>query len=155
MAQSKCGSNQLKVMSAIERCRTAALGGDVARCENCAHAVLAYNSCRNRHCPKCQGAAAKQRLAEREAELLPARLPPACGMMMLHQTKEVNGVEHMIPVKSVSVPVAWDVELSPRRLPHHVHEAAEYDGGRPQRAGHLEICQWKSYYCPIFSVSAQ
>ncbi len=62
---------QLKVMSAIESCRTAALGGHVARCEACAHTLIAYNSCRNRHCPKCQGAAAKQWLAEREAELLP------------------------------------------------------------------------------------
>jgi hypothetical protein len=62
---------QLKVMSAIENCRTAALGGHVACCQNCAHTVIAYNSCRNRHCPKCQGAAAKEWLAEREAELLP------------------------------------------------------------------------------------
>ena len=61
----------MKVMSAIERCRTAALGGHVARCEDCAHTAIAYNSCRNRHCPKCQGAAAKEWLAEREAELLP------------------------------------------------------------------------------------
>ena len=60
-------------MSAIERCRTAALGGHVARCENaaCGHTVIAYCSCRNRHCPKCQGAAAREWLAEREAELLP------------------------------------------------------------------------------------
>src|SRR6202165_971182 len=65
--------DQMKVMSAIERCRTAALGGHVGRCENeaCAHTVIAYNSCRNRHCPKCQGAAAREWLAEREAELLP------------------------------------------------------------------------------------
>jgi len=64
---------QLKVMSAIERCRTAALGGHVARCENeaCGHTLISYNSCRNRHCPKCQGAAAREWLAEREAELLP------------------------------------------------------------------------------------
>jgi len=62
---------QLKVMTAIERCRTAALGGHVARCEDCAHTTIAYNSCRNRHCPKCQGAAAQAWLAEREAELLP------------------------------------------------------------------------------------
>src|SRR5208337_2591937 len=64
--------DQLKVMSAIERCRTAALGGHVARCENenCGHTQIAYNS-RNRHCPKCQGAAAREWLAEREAELLP------------------------------------------------------------------------------------
>ena len=60
-------------MSAIERCRTAALGGHVARCENegCAHTVISYNSCRDRHCPKCQVAASREWLAEREAELLP------------------------------------------------------------------------------------
>jgi Putative transposase/Transposase zinc-binding domain len=63
--------DQMKVMSAIERCRTAALGGHVARCEDCSHTVIVYNSCRNRHCPKCQGAAAQQWLAEREADLLP------------------------------------------------------------------------------------
>jgi len=58
-------------MSAIETCRTATLGGHVARCEKCAYTHIAYNSCRNRHCPKCQGAAAKEWLAERETELLP------------------------------------------------------------------------------------
>src|ERR1700675_1282380 len=62
---------QLKTMSAIESCRTAALGGHVARCEKCAHTQISYNSCRNRHCPKCQGAAAKDWLASREADLLP------------------------------------------------------------------------------------
>jgi hypothetical protein len=54
---------QLKAMAAIEHCRTAALGGHVARCEDCTHTLIAYNSCRNRHCPKCQGAAAKEWLA--------------------------------------------------------------------------------------------
>src|SRR5215831_2579975 len=62
---------QLKVMSAIERCRTAALGGHLERCEDCAHRRICYNSCRNRHCPKCQAAAAKLWLADRQAELLP------------------------------------------------------------------------------------
>ena len=62
---------QLKVMSAIEHCRTQALGGHVVRCEKCAHEHVAYNSCRNRHCPKCQGPAARVWLAAREAELLP------------------------------------------------------------------------------------
>ena len=62
---------QLKVMNAVERCRTAALGGHVTRCEDCAHEHIAYNSCRNRHCPKCQAGAAKAWLAAREAELLP------------------------------------------------------------------------------------
>src|SRR5690348_3125150 len=63
--------DQLKVMSAIEHCRTAALGGHVERCEDCSYTTIAYNSCRNRHCPKCQAATARQWLAEREAELLP------------------------------------------------------------------------------------
>jgi hypothetical protein len=63
--------HQLKVMSAIEHCRTAALGGHVEACEDCGHWRIAYNSCRNRHCPKCQGAAARTWLAKREADLLP------------------------------------------------------------------------------------
>ncbi|PEQ14366.1 IS91 family transposase [Novosphingobium sp. PC22D] len=62
---------QLKVMTAIENCRTAALGGHVESCQDCGHWRIAYNSCRNRHCPKCQGAAARTWLAEREADLLP------------------------------------------------------------------------------------
>jgi len=62
---------QLKVMSAIRNCRTAALGGHLEACEDCGHLRIAYNSCRNRHCPKCQGVAARQWLAAREADLLP------------------------------------------------------------------------------------
>src|SRR4029077_3774543 len=60
-------------MSAIERCRTAALGGHVERCEKCSHTIIAYNSCRNRHCPKCQGAAAREWLAEGEGAVAAAR----------------------------------------------------------------------------------
>src|SRR5580704_2586982 len=62
---------QLKVMSAIQNCHTAALGGHVEGCDDCGHLRIAYNSCRNRHCPKCQGAAARAWLAEREADLSP------------------------------------------------------------------------------------
>ena len=58
-------------MSAIEHCRSAALGGHVERCVDCGHTRVSYNSCRNRHCPKCHGAAAKDWLAAREADLLP------------------------------------------------------------------------------------
>src|SRR5512144_3156575 len=86
---------QLQVMSAIERCRTAALGGHVAACERCDHTQIAYNSCRNRHCPKCQGAAARAWLAAREAELLPAPYYhlvftlPAAIADIAYQTKAV------------------------------------------------------------------
>jgi len=65
------GLDQLRVMSAIETCRTAALGGHVEGCEDCGHRRIAYNSCRNRHCPKCQAAKAREWLAAREADLLP------------------------------------------------------------------------------------
>ena len=63
--------HQLKIMSAVEHCRTAAMGGHVEACTDCGHWRIAYNSCRNRHCPKCQGAAARTWLAAREADLLP------------------------------------------------------------------------------------
>ena len=88
---------QLKVMSAIERCRTAALGGFVARCDNaeCRHTVIAYCSCRDRHCPRCQAAASRDWLAEREAELLPVQYfhvvytLPAPIADIAHQNKRV------------------------------------------------------------------
>jgi len=72
--QSRAGHlslGQLKVMSAIERCRSVALGGHVLRCQACEHTQIAYNSCRNRHCPKCQASAAHRWLEARQAELLP------------------------------------------------------------------------------------
>ena len=62
---------QLKVMSAVEQCRSAALGGHALRCSACAQAQIAYNSCRNRHCPKCQASAAQRWLEARQADLLP------------------------------------------------------------------------------------
>ena len=62
---------QLKVMSAIEQCRSAALGGHVLRCSGCEQIEVAYNSCRNRHCPKCQASAAHRWLEARQADLLP------------------------------------------------------------------------------------
>lgn len=64
---------QLKVMSAVENCRTAALGGHVAACTKCDHQHIAYNSCRNRHCPKCQGSAAQDWMRARIEDLLPVQ----------------------------------------------------------------------------------
>ncbi len=82
--------HQLKIMSAVEHCRTAALGGHVEACTDCGHWRIAYNSCRNRHCPKCQGAAARAWLATREADLLPVgyfhvvfTLPAEIGIIAL------------------------------------------------------------------------
>ena len=91
--------DQLKVMSAIERCRTAALGGHVAACEDCAQCHIAYNSCRNRHCPKCQGAAARDWLEARQAELLPVpyyhvvfTLPAPLGDIAYHNKAVVYDI---------------------------------------------------------------
>src|SRR6267154_6339916 len=65
--------DQRRVMAAIEACRTAALGGHVEQCDDCGVLRIAYNSCRDRHCPKCQGLARAQWLADRQADLLPVQ----------------------------------------------------------------------------------
>jgi hypothetical protein len=91
--------NQMKVMRAIERCRTAVLGGHVARCKDCDHEHIAYNSCRNRHCPKCQAGAAKAWLAACEAELLPVQylhlvftLPKQIADLAHQNKREINNL---------------------------------------------------------------
>ena len=63
--------NQLKVMSAIQRCRSVQLGGHLLHCPECNTQLIAYNSCRNRHCPKCQASSAKRWLKARQTQLLP------------------------------------------------------------------------------------
>src|SRR5205823_10936132 len=86
-------------MSAIEACRTAALGGHVEQCEVCAYTRIAYDSCRNRHCPKCQWSAAAEWLAAREAELLPVpyfhivfTLPAAIGAIAYQNKAKLYGL---------------------------------------------------------------
>lgn len=71
--QTRISYQQLKVIRAITRCRTAALGGHIDRCTRCGHEVISYNSCRDRHCPKCQAQARQRWLGDRERELLPTR----------------------------------------------------------------------------------
>jgi Putative transposase/Transposase zinc-binding domain len=90
---------QRRVMTAIEICRTAALGGHVERCQDCAHTRIAYNSCRNRHCPKCQWRNAAAWLAAREAELLPVpyfhfvfALPAGLGAIAYQNKAKVYGL---------------------------------------------------------------
>jgi hypothetical protein len=90
---------QRRVMTAIETCRTAKLGGHVERCEDCARTRVAYNSCRNRHCPKCQWRSAQAWLRAREAELLPVpyfhlvfTLPAALGPIALQNKALVYGL---------------------------------------------------------------
>src|SRR3979411_2047356 len=134
--------DQLKGMSAIERCRTAALGGHVARCEDCPHTVIAYNSCRNRHCPKYQGAAATEWLAAREADLLPVAyfhvvftLPAAIAAIAYQNKAAIYDIlftasaETMIAIaadpKHLGAPIAITAGLhtwgSAMTHPPHVH----------------------------------
>src|SRR5271165_1260035 len=105
-------------MSAIETCRTAQLGGHVERCDDCAHLAVSYNSCRNRHCPKCQGAAAQRWLEARQAELLPLAyyhvvftLPAQIGDIAFHN----KAVVYDILFKAASEPLLT-IAADPRHL---------------------------------------
>ena len=126
---------QLKVMSAIERCRTAALGGHVARCENeaCAYTVIAYNSCRNRHCPKCQGAQAREWLAERaRPSCCRCRTSTSCSRCrpkiaaIAYQNKAVIYDLLFKASAETMLTIAADPE-APRR-PHRLHLGAAHLG---------------------------
>ncbi len=90
---------QLKVMGAVQACRTAALGGHIERCGDCGHSQIAYNSCRNRHCPKCQTGAAREWLEARRADLLPVEyfhvvftLPQPVAAMAYHNKAIVYAI---------------------------------------------------------------
>ena len=139
---------QLKVMSAIETCRTSALGGHVERCEACAHERIAYNSCRNRHCPKCQGAAARQWLAERKAELLPVpyyhvvfTLPAAIGAIAFQNKAVVYDLLFKTAAETLTTIAANPKHLGARvgltavlhtwgsALTHHPHVHVIVPGG--------------------------
>ncbi len=87
---------QLRTLSAIRRCRTAALGGNVDACDSCGNISISYNSCRNRHCPKCHGHKRKEWIKAREADLLPVpyfhvvfTLPSELNELSLHEPKDV------------------------------------------------------------------
>jgi hypothetical protein len=104
------GRVERRVMSAIAACRTAALGGHVEACDDCGATRIAYNSCRNRHCPKCQGHAREQWLADRQAELLPApyfhvvfTLPPAAAEIAFHNKAVVYGLLMRSAAKSLEL----------------------------------------------------
>src|SRR5947209_2240001 len=139
---------QLRVMTAIEACRTAALGGHVERCEDCAHTRIAYNSCRNRHCPKCQWMAAQAWLAAREAELLPVpyfhvvfTLPAAIGAIAYQNKAKVYGLlftaaaETLTTIAADPKHLGADIGLTAvlhtwgQNLNHHPHVHCIVPGG--------------------------
>jgi hypothetical protein len=159
---------QLKVMSAIERCRTAALGGHVARCEDCAHMQIAYNSCRNRHCPKCQGAAAREWLAEREAELLPVpyfhvvfTLPAPIADIAYHNKAVIYDLLFRAAAETLLTVAADPKHLGARigltavlhtwgsALTHHPHVHVIVPGGGLSPAGMRWIACRPGFFLPV------
>jgi len=159
---------QIKVMSAIERCRTAALGGHVARCEKCDHTHIAYNSCRNRHCPKCQGAAAKQWLAEREAELLPVpyfhvvfTLPAPIGDIAYHNKAVIYDILFKATAETLVTIAADPKHLGARigltavlhtwgsALTHHPHVHCIVPGGGLSPDGERWISCRPGFFLPV------
>jgi hypothetical protein len=160
--------DQLKVMSAIECCRTAALGGHVARCEDCAHTVIAYNSCRNRHCPKCQGAAAREWLAEREAELLPVpyyhvvfTLPAPIANIAYQNKAVIYGLLFKAAAETVLTIAADPKHLGARvgitavlhtwgsALTHHPHIHMIVPGGGISLDGHRWVSCRPRFFLPV------
>jgi hypothetical protein len=159
---------QLKVMSAIERCRTAALGGHVARCEDCTHTVISYNSCRNRHCPKCQGEAAKQWLAEREADLLPVAyyhivftLPAPIGDIAYQNKAEIYDILFKASAETVTTIAADPKHLGARvgitsvlhtwgsALTHHPHVHMIVPGGGISLDGTRWVSCRPGFFLPV------
>jgi hypothetical protein len=159
---------QLKVMAAIERCRTAALGGHIARCEDCAHTVIAYNSCRNRHCPKCQGVAAKRWLADREAELLPVpyyhvvfTLPAPIGEIAYHNKAAIYDMLFKASAETVMTIAADPKHLGARvgitavlhtwgsAMTHHPHIHMIVPGGGIALDGKRWIACRPGFFLPV------
>ena len=159
---------QLKVMSAIEACRTAALGGHLERCPDCAHERVAYNSCRNRHCPKCQGAAARQWLAEREAELLPVAyyhvvftLPAAIAEIAFHNKAAVYDLLFRAAAETLTTIAADPKHLGARigctavlhtwgsALTHHPHVHVIVPGGGLSPDGSRWIACRPGFFLPV------
>src|SRR5919206_3960310 len=159
---------QLKVMSAIETCRTACLGGHVEACSDCGHHRVAYNSCRNRHCPKCQGAAARAWLAEREADLLPVgyfhlvfSLPAEIAALALQNKAAVYGLLFRAAAETMMTIAADPRHLGARigitavlhtwgsALTHHPHIHMIVPGGGISPDGERWIPSRAAFLLPV------
>ena len=161
---------QVKVMSAIEACRTAALGGHVARCENaaCGHTVIAYNSCRNRHCVKCQGSQARAWMEARQAELLEVpyfhvvfTLPSQLGAIAYHNKAVIYDLlfkassETLLTIaadpKRLGVKIGFTSVLHTwgSAMTHHPHVHMIVPGGGITPDGTRWISSSEDYLLPV------
>jgi len=172
------GAHQRKAFAAIRDCRTAALGGHVEyveQCDTCGHRLISYNSCRNRHCPKCQAMARAKWLAQREAELLPVpyfhvvfTLPQKIGALALQNAREI----YRILFRAASETLLT-IAADPRRLGAaigflavlhtwgqnlhlHPHLHCVVPGGGISRDGlHWIGCKKKSFFLPVGVLSSR
>jgi len=165
---------QLKVMNDIERCRTAALGGHVARCENdaCGHTHIAYNSCRNRHCPKCQGAVAREWMEARAAELLPVpyfhvvfTLPSEIADMAYQNKRVIYNLLFKASAETMQKIAANPEYLGARvaitsvlhtwgsAMTHHPHIHMIVPGGGLSEDGERWIACRKGFFVPVKALS--
>lgn len=159
---------QLKVMSAIEQCRTSALGGHLLRCDGCGTDQLAYNSCRNRHCPKCQSGAAKRWLDARQADLLPVEYfhvvftLPASIADIAHQNKAaVYGLLFDMAAEVLQTIAADPKHLGARiaatlvlhtwgsALTHHPHVHGIVPGGGLSADGKTWVACRPGFFLPV------
>ncbi len=165
---------QMKVMSAIESCRTAALGGHVVRCENdaCGHTMIGYNSCRNRHCPKCQGAAAHDWMKAREAELLPVQyfhvvftLPSQIADIAFQNKRVIYNLLFKASAEAMQIIAADPKHLGARiaitsvlhtwgsAMTHHPHVHMIVPGGGLSDDGERWTACRKGFFLPVRALS--
>jgi hypothetical protein len=159
---------QRRVMTAIEICRTAALGGHVERCEDCAHTRIAYNSCRNRHCPKCQWRAAERWLLARAAELLPVpyfhvvfTLPATIGAIAYQNKAKVYGLLFTAAAETLTTIAADQKHLGAQvgltavlhtwgqNLDHHPHVHCIVPGGGIAPDGGRWVRCRRDFFLPV------
>jgi hypothetical protein len=162
------GLGQLKVMSAIEACRTEALGGHVAACSKCGHQHIAYNSCKNRHCPKCQGPAARDWMAARAEDLLPVEyfhvvftLPAEIARIAYWNKREVYGLLFRASAETVTTIAADPRHLGARvgmtsvlhtwgsALTHHPHVHMIVPGGGLSPDGKRWVSCRTGFFLPV------
>ena len=148
---------QRRVMSAIERCRTAALGGHVEACDACAHRRVAFNSCRNRHCPKCQSLTRAQWLEDRQAELLTVEyfhvvftMPETIAAIAYQATAETLRViaadsKHLgAEIGFIAILHTWG-----QNLLHHPHLHCVVPGGGPSPDGQRWVACRPGFFLPV------
>ena len=162
------GLGQLKVMSAIEACRTEALGGHVAACAKCGHQHVAYNSCKNRHCPKCQGPAARDWMAARAEDLLPVEyfhviftLPAAIAQIAYWNKRELYGLMFHASAETVTTIAAEPRLLGARvgmtsvlhtwgsAMTHHPHIHMIVPGGGLSPDGTRWVSCRPGFFLPV------